>query len=62
MLSLDNIVEDKDALAKLIAYGVLSQQTGIDIGASTRTTETLPGTMLFSSSFYRLRGDKLLLK
>lgn len=46
VISLDNVVEDKDALTKLIAYGVLSQQTGIDIGASARTTETLPGTLL----------------
>jgi len=46
VISLDNVVEDKEALAKLTAYGVLSQQTGVDIGASARTTETLPGTML----------------
>ena len=57
VLSLDNIVEDKDALAKLIAYGVLSQQTGIDIGASARTTETLPGTML-SILLSMVEGDK----
>lgn len=57
VLSLDNIVEDKDALAKLIAYGVLSQQTGIDIGASARTTETLPGTML-SVLLSMVEGDK----
>ena len=46
VISLDNVVEDKEALAKLTAYGVLSQQTGVDIGASARTTETLPGTLL----------------
>lgn len=57
VLSLDNVVEDKDALTKLIAYGVLSQQTGIDIGASARTTETLPGTML-SVLLSMVEGDK----
>ena len=45
-VSLDSIIEDPEALTKLIAYGVLSSLTGIDIGASTRTTETLPGNVL----------------
>ena len=57
VISLDNVVEDKEALTKLIAYGVLSQQTGIDIGASARTTETLPGTML-SVLLSMVEGDK----
>ena len=45
-VSLDSIIEDPEALTKLTAYGVLSSSTGIDIGASTRTTETLPGNVL----------------
>jgi hypothetical protein len=57
VISLDNVVEDKEALAKLTAYGVLSQQTGVDIGASARTTETLPGTML-SVLLSMVEGDK----
>lgn len=46
VLSLDSIIEDPEAVTKLIAYGVLSSSTGIDIGASARTTETLPGNLL----------------
>lgn len=46
VLSLDGIIEDPEAATKLIAYGVLSSSTGIDIGASARTTETLPGNIL----------------
>ncbi len=46
VLSLDSVVEDPEAVTKLISYGVLSSSTGIDIGASARTTETLPGNLL----------------
>lgn len=46
VVQLDSVVEDPEALTKLIAYGVLSSETGIDIGASARTTETLPGNIL----------------
>ena len=56
-VSLDGIVEDPEALTKLAAYGVLSQQTGIDIGASARTTETLPGTLL-SVALATVQGDE----
>jgi len=46
VVQLDSVVEDPEAATKLIAYGVLSSSTGIDIGASARTTETLPGNIL----------------
>lgn len=42
----DDIIEDPEAAAKLVAYGIPSGMTGIDIGASARTTETLPGNLL----------------
>ena len=46
VVNADNVIEDPEAAAKLIAYGIPSGMTGIDIGASTRTTETLPGNLL----------------
>lgn len=42
----DDVIEDPEAAAKLVAYGIPSGMTGIDIGASARTTETLPGNLL----------------
>jgi len=46
VVQVDDVVEDPDALTKLIAYGIPSAVTGVDIGASARTTETLPGNLL----------------
>jgi hypothetical protein len=42
----DDVIEDPEAAAKLVAYGIPSGMTGIDIGASARTTSTLPGNLL----------------
>jgi len=43
---LESITEDKDAQTKLLGYGVLNASTGIDLGASSRVTETLPTNIL----------------
>lgn len=45
-IALDSVIEDPEAATKLISYGALSSLTGIDIGASIRTTETFPGNLL----------------
>ena len=45
-IALDSVIEDPEAATKLISYGALSSLTGIDIGASLRTTETFPGNLL----------------
>jgi len=46
IIALDSVIEDPEAAIKLISYGALSSLTGIDIGASIRTTETFPGNLL----------------
>jgi hypothetical protein len=46
VVKFDDVIEDPEAATKLIAYGIPSGMTGIDIGASARTTETLPGNLL----------------
>lgn len=42
---LEGVVEDPEAQTKLLAYGVISQTTGIDIGASARTPVILPDNL-----------------
>lgn len=42
---LEGVVEDPEAQTKLLAYGVTSQVTGIDIGASARTPVILPDNL-----------------
>ena len=43
---LEGVVEDPDAQTKLLAYGLPSALTGIDIGASARTTDSLLTTLV----------------
>lgn len=43
---LEGVVEDPDAQTKLLAYGLQSELTGIDIGASARTTDSLLTTLV----------------
>lgn len=43
---LEGVVEDPNAQTKLLGYGAISAGTGIDLGASSRVTETLPTNIL----------------